>query len=126
MGGSNATCRSEDPRRRAEPSDVVGLLRAAGLAGRVGARRGGGANPPCCCRRPPSPAAQTRRAPAACPLAARLVEIRPLALEREALCLGAWALCPTPDADRQLDPRLLGARTGGLDMGRREMDLLTS
>src|SRR5437763_16429175 len=116
MGGSNATCRSEDPRRRAEPSDVVGLLRAAGLAGRVGARRGGGANPPCCCRRPPSPAAQTRRAPAACPLAARLVGIRPPAPERETLCLGAWALCATADADRQPEPRLPGPRNGGTDM----------
>jgi hypothetical protein len=60
-------------------------------------------------RRPASAAAQTRRNPAAGTLAPCPLEVRPLALERATICLDTWALCPPSVADRQLDPRLLGA-----------------
>src|SRR4029077_8079218 len=76
--------------------------------------------------RPPSPAAQTRRTPAAGALASGPLEIRPLALERAAICLGAGALCPAPVTDCQLDPGLLGARPRRLDVGRRAMDLVAA
>jgi hypothetical protein len=126
VGGLYAACRSDDRRCRGRAECLYGfsLLCAAGPAGRGGARCLGWSTN---CRRcrAPSPAAQTCRDPAAGTFASGPLEIRPLAVERAAICLGAGALCPAPVPDRQLDPRLLAARARRLDVGGRAMDFVT-
>ena len=71
------------------------------------------------------PASQTRRDSATGAFAAIAMGLRPLELERSAMCMDAGALYRTPEARRQLAPRLLA--TGGRRLGvvRRPLALVT-
>src|SRR5580704_19032703 len=124
MGGSHAACRSLDGRRRGRAGRhvVIRLLFAAGYLDRNG----------CGARQQPRsrtasslvrPANQTRRDSATGAFAAIAMGLRPLELERSAICMDAGALYRTPEARRQLAPRLLATGGRRLGVGRRPLAL---
>jgi hypothetical protein len=96
------------------PVRSYSAIRADDPAGRCAEQRRHDGRP---CR-PLWPAAAARRGPAADALADGVLAARPLELERRTIRVDAGTLCTTPDADRQLGPRLLAARARRLDVGR--------